>query len=123
MPVDGLAREEVTYWLIAIGVGFVVVLVVILLLTFLVLQVKTIDREVTDVRDTLRHSFLLHVHNMSPTDLDLECRGLLLLWWFNFRPADPAQERRQSAAACPACPSWTSSPPSLRPRCSPSGFP
>jgi len=54
MPVIGLAREEITYWMIAIGVGFVVVLVVILLLTFLVLQVKTIDREVTDVRDTLR---------------------------------------------------------------------
>ncbi len=54
MPIDGYAPQEITFWWVAIGVGFVVVLVVILLLGALVWLVKIIDRGVVDVRDTLR---------------------------------------------------------------------
>lgn len=46
--------EEITYWWVVLGFGFVVVLVVILLLSLLVSLVKVIDRGVVDVRDTLR---------------------------------------------------------------------
>jgi hypothetical protein len=51
---DGYAPEEVTFWWIAIGMGFVVLIVVILLLSSLVSMVKSIDRSVVGVRDTLR---------------------------------------------------------------------
>jgi len=50
----GYHAEEIAYWWVAIGVGFVVVAVVILLLSVLVSMVKIIDRGVVDVRDTLR---------------------------------------------------------------------
>jgi hypothetical protein len=50
----GYAPEEITFWWVAIGMAVVVVLVVIALLTFLVLSVKSIDRDVAGVRDTLR---------------------------------------------------------------------
>jgi hypothetical protein len=53
MPV-GYAPEEITFWWIAIGMGFVVLAVVILLLTSLVSLVRSIDRSVAGVRDTLR---------------------------------------------------------------------
>ena len=53
MP-SGYTAEEITYWWVAIGVGFVVVLVVILLLSTLISLVKIIDNGVVDVRDTLR---------------------------------------------------------------------
>jgi hypothetical protein len=46
--------EEITFWWIAIGMGFVVVIVVILLLSTLVASVRSIDRSVVGVRDTLR---------------------------------------------------------------------
>ncbi len=49
-----MPAEEITYWWLAIGVSFAVVLVVILLLSFLILLVKIIDRGVVEVRDTLR---------------------------------------------------------------------
>ncbi|HEU0087363.1 MAG TPA: hypothetical protein VFQ77_06910 [Pseudonocardiaceae bacterium] len=42
------------YWWVAIGVGFVVVLVVILLLSVLISLVKIIDNGVVSVRDTLQ---------------------------------------------------------------------
>jgi hypothetical protein len=51
---DGYAPEEITFWWVAVGMGFVVVLVVILLLSSLVSMVKSIDRGVVNVRDTLR---------------------------------------------------------------------
>jgi hypothetical protein len=51
---DGYAMEEINFWWVAIGVGFAVVLVVILLLTSLVSMVRSIDRSVVGVRDTLR---------------------------------------------------------------------
>jgi Na+-transporting methylmalonyl-CoA/oxaloacetate decarboxylase gamma subunit len=51
---DGYAPEEITFWWIAIGMGFVVLVVVILLLSSLVAMVKSIDRSVSGVRDTLR---------------------------------------------------------------------
>lgn len=54
MPPTGYTAEELTYWWVAIGVGFVVVLVVILLLSTLISLVKIIDNGVVDVRDTLR---------------------------------------------------------------------
>jgi hypothetical protein len=50
----GYTAEEITYWWVAIGVGFVVVLVVILLLSVLISLVKIIDAGVVNVRDTLR---------------------------------------------------------------------
>lgn len=50
----GYAPEEIVYWWVANGVGFVVVLVVILLLSVLISLVKIIDRRVVEVRDTLR---------------------------------------------------------------------
>ncbi|MPZ65330.1 MAG: hypothetical protein GEU83_07345 [Pseudonocardiaceae bacterium] len=46
--------QEITYWWVVLGFGFVVVLVVILLLSLLVSLVKVIDRGVVEVRDTLR---------------------------------------------------------------------
>lgn len=49
-----MPAEEMTYWWLAIGVSFAVVLVVILLLSFLILLVKIIDRGVVEVRDTLQ---------------------------------------------------------------------
>jgi hypothetical protein len=51
---DGYAPEEITFWWVAIGVGFGVALVVILLLTSLLSMVRSIDRSVVGVRDTLR---------------------------------------------------------------------
>jgi hypothetical protein len=50
----GYAPEEITFWWVAIGMAVVVVLVVIALLTFLVTSVRSIDRDVVAVRDTLR---------------------------------------------------------------------
>jgi hypothetical protein len=50
----GYAPEEITFWWVAIGMAVVVVAVVIALLTFLVISVKSIDRDVVGVRDTLR---------------------------------------------------------------------
>lgn len=49
-----MPQEEIVYWWVVLGFGFVVVLVVILLLSLLVSLVKVIDRGVVDVRDTLR---------------------------------------------------------------------
>jgi len=51
---EGYAPEEVTFWWISIGMGLVVLIVVILLLSSLVSMVKSIDRSVVGVRDTLR---------------------------------------------------------------------
>ncbi|HEY6423650.1 MAG TPA: hypothetical protein VIY28_10480 [Pseudonocardiaceae bacterium] len=53
MP-EGYAPEEIAFWWVAIGVGFVVVLVVVLLLQTLTSMVQVIDRHVVGVRDTLR---------------------------------------------------------------------
>lgn len=50
----GYTAEEIVYWWVAIGVGFVVVLVVVLLLSVLISLVKIIDRGVVDVRNTLQ---------------------------------------------------------------------
>lgn len=50
----GYAPEEITFWWVAIGMAVVVVIVVIALLTFLVISVRSIDRDVAAVRDTLR---------------------------------------------------------------------
>lgn len=52
MP-DTFPAAELPFWWLAIAVGFAVVLVVALLLSFLILLVKIIDREVVKVRDTL----------------------------------------------------------------------
>lgn len=49
-----LHPTHVTFWWVAIGVGFVVVLVVVLLLSLLVRFVMHIDRGVVAVRDTLQ---------------------------------------------------------------------
>ena len=45
---------NIPFWWLTIGVSFAVVLVVILLLSFLILLVKIIDREVVNVRNTLQ---------------------------------------------------------------------
>jgi hypothetical protein len=49
-----LTSTEKTLWWWAIIVGFIVVLAVAALLTLLVSFVKTIDRRVVDVRETLK---------------------------------------------------------------------
>lgn len=53
MP-PGYNPIDITLWWVALGIGLVVVLVVILLLSFLVRLVKAIDTGVIDVRDTLQ---------------------------------------------------------------------
>ncbi len=52
MP-DEFPAADIPLWWLAIGVGFAVVAVVALLLSFLILLVKIIDREVVKVRNTL----------------------------------------------------------------------
>ena len=54
MHTVALTSTEKTLWWWAIIVGFIVVLAVAALLTLLVSLVKTIDRRVVDVRETLR---------------------------------------------------------------------
>lgn len=49
-----LAPVEIALWWLTLAVSFAVVLVVILLLTFLVMLVKIIDRGVVEVRDTAK---------------------------------------------------------------------
>lgn len=51
---DGYAPEEVTFWWVAIAMGVGVLIVVILLLSSLASMVKSIQRSVAEVRDTLR---------------------------------------------------------------------
>jgi hypothetical protein len=51
---DGYAPEEITFWWVAVGMGIGVAIVVILLLSSLVSMVRSIDRGVVGVRDTLR---------------------------------------------------------------------
>ena len=48
-----LTDTQETLWWVAIGLGFVVVLAVVALLTILVLLVRTIEQRVVRVRDTL----------------------------------------------------------------------
>lgn len=50
---DGFHFSEITFWYVALGIGFVVVLVVIALLTLLLRLVQDIDGGVIGVRDTL----------------------------------------------------------------------
>lgn len=50
---DGFHYSEITFWYVALGIGFVVVLVVIALLTLLLRLVQDIDNGVIGVRDTL----------------------------------------------------------------------
>lgn len=52
MP-DEFPAADIPFWWLAVAVGLAVVLVVALLLSFLILLVKIIDREVVKVRDTL----------------------------------------------------------------------
>ena len=54
MHVTAMSSTEHTLWLTGIIVGFVVVLAVAALLSVLIYLVKTIDRRVATVRDTLR---------------------------------------------------------------------
>ena len=49
----GFGTAEVTFWWVAIGVGFVVVLVAAALLQLLISLVKDIDRGVVAVKETL----------------------------------------------------------------------
>ncbi len=51
---DGYAPEEATFWWVAIAMGVGVLIVVILLLGSLLSTVKSINRGVEGVRDTLR---------------------------------------------------------------------
>lgn len=51
---DGYAPEEITFWWVAIAMGLGVAIVVVLLLTSLLSMVRSIDRSVAGVRDTLR---------------------------------------------------------------------
>ncbi len=49
MTVLGFTAQELTMWRITLGIGLVVIAVVVVLLSFLVRIVKTIDAGVTDV--------------------------------------------------------------------------
>lgn len=49
----GFHYSEITFWYVALGIGFVVVLVVIALLTLLLRFVQDIDNGVVGVRDIL----------------------------------------------------------------------
>jgi hypothetical protein len=51
--VFALTETEETLWWVAIGAGFAVVLAVAVLLTILVLLVRTIDRRVVEIKATL----------------------------------------------------------------------
>ena len=51
---DGYAPEEITFWWVAIVMGVGVLIVVILLLSSLVSIVKSINRGVSEVRNTLQ---------------------------------------------------------------------
>ena len=51
---DGYAPEEATFWWVAIAMGVGVLIVVILLLSSLLSMVRSINRGVEGVRDTLR---------------------------------------------------------------------
>lgn len=51
--IGGYHYSEVTFWWVALGIGFVVVLVVIALLTLLLRLVQDIDGGVIGVRDVL----------------------------------------------------------------------
>lgn len=53
MTPAGYAAEEITFWWVSIGMGVVVTLVVILLLSFLVRLVKEIDSAVVAIKTTL----------------------------------------------------------------------
>jgi hypothetical protein len=48
-----LTPAEITYWQVILVLGAVVIVAVVVLLSLLILFVKTIDREVVKVRDTL----------------------------------------------------------------------
>jgi hypothetical protein len=52
MNIMALAQEHVTMWWVSIGIGFVVCLVVIVLLSLLTVFVKDIDDGVKDVLNT-----------------------------------------------------------------------
>ncbi len=51
---DGYAPEEATFWWVAIVMGFALLIIVALLLGSLVSMVRSINRSVGGVRDTLR---------------------------------------------------------------------
>ncbi|HEY2508886.1 MAG TPA: hypothetical protein VGI58_20400 [Streptosporangiaceae bacterium] len=51
-----MSSSEHTWWVVTIIVGFVVVLAVAALLSLLIYFVKTIDRRVVTVRDTLKEA-------------------------------------------------------------------
>jgi len=59
MPIDGYAPQEITFWWVAIGVGFVVVLVVVLLLSALVWLVKIADGVDLVLAEGLKHHLFL----------------------------------------------------------------
>jgi hypothetical protein len=48
-----MADNEITYWTVVLGLGAVVILAVVALLSVLVYFIKVIDKRVVEVRDTL----------------------------------------------------------------------
>jgi hypothetical protein len=54
VSVAALAPAETTYWTVVLVLGLVVIIAVVVLLSLLILFVKVIDKNVVDVRDTLR---------------------------------------------------------------------
>jgi uncharacterized membrane protein len=51
-----MTMDQETLWGIAVGTGFVVVLAVAALLTILVVFVRTIDRRVAGIKETLKQA-------------------------------------------------------------------
>lgn len=72
----GLAKEHITMWWVTIGIGFVVVLVVIVLLSLLLAFVKDIDNEVTSILDTAG-GIARNTHNIPALGQTAELGGVL----------------------------------------------
>jgi hypothetical protein len=72
----GLAQAHVTMWWVSLGIGFVVVLVVIVLLSLLLTFVNDIDGEVTSILDTAG-GIARNTHNIPALGQTAELGGVL----------------------------------------------
>ncbi len=71
-----LAQEHVTMWFVTLGIGFVVVLVVVVLLSLLLAFVKDIDRDVKNILDTAG-GIARNTHNIPALGQTAELGGVL----------------------------------------------
>ncbi len=71
-----LAKEHITMWWVTIGIGFVVVLVVIVLLSLLLTFVNDIDKSVKNILDTAG-GIARNTHNIPALGQTAELAGVL----------------------------------------------